>query len=74
SAAQPAATPSSSSIPSISSSSTSTSRTAQASNCLYDILSLKNDSSNFQLWKYHVELILDLRGLWAIVEGSEKMP
>ncbi|KAG1866474.1 hypothetical protein C8R48DRAFT_564770, partial [Suillus tomentosus] len=60
--------------PSISSSSTSTSRTAQASNRLYDIPSLENDGSNFQLWKYRVELILDLRGLWGIVEGSEKMP
>jgi hypothetical protein len=62
--------------PSISSAShtASSSKSTQPSNRLYDIPALENDGSNFQLWKYRVELILDLRGLWGIIEGTEVAP
>lgn len=63
-------------IPSISSVSrtASSSKSTQPSNRLYDIPALENDGSNFQLWKYRVELILDLRGLWGIIDGTEALP
>ncbi|KIK13649.1 hypothetical protein PISMIDRAFT_76563, partial [Pisolithus microcarpus 441] len=38
---------------------------------LYDILSLENDGSNFQMWKYRINMILDVRGLWELVDGTQ---
>ncbi|KAG0707297.1 hypothetical protein DFH29DRAFT_797049, partial [Suillus ampliporus] len=59
-------------LPSESTSSTSCGK--QASSQLYDVPSLENDGSNFQMWKYRVMMILDVWGLWEIVDGSEKKP
>ncbi|KAJ8585024.1 hypothetical protein M405DRAFT_745951, partial [Rhizopogon salebrosus TDB-379] len=62
-------------LPSASSVSTSSaSYGKQASTRLYDIPSLENDGSNFQTWKYRLMMILDVRGLWEIVDGSDKKP
>jgi hypothetical protein len=46
----------------------------QASNRLYDVPLLKNDGSNFQMWKHRTELVLLSRGLMQIVNGTEKEP
>ena len=57
------------------SSSTSLSpKSIPASNHLYDIPSLKNDATNFQMWKFWIETILDIRGLLSIVNGTLKCP
>ncbi|KAF8193672.1 hypothetical protein BJ912DRAFT_848217, partial [Pholiota molesta] len=45
-----------------------------ASNRLYDIPSLENDGSNFQTWKYRITMVLDVRGLIGIVDGTESKP
>ena len=61
--------------PSASTASTSLSaRSKQASSRLYDVASLENDGSNFQTWKYRITTVLDIRGLWEIVDGTEKKP
>jgi hypothetical protein len=44
------------------------------SNWLDDVPMLKNDGSNFQMWKHWTELVLMSRGLMPIVKGSEKEP
>lgn len=44
-------------------------KSSHASSRLYDIPSLDDEGSNFQTWKYRVEMILDVRGLWDIVGG-----
>jgi hypothetical protein len=59
-------------LPSVSTASTSAGR--QASSRLYDIPSLENDGSNFQTWKYRIKTVLDIRGLWEIVSGTETKP
>lgn len=38
-------------------------KSSHASSRLYDIPSLDDEGSNFQTWKYQVEMILDVRGL-----------
>ncbi len=48
--------------------------TNSASGRLYDIPFLENDGSNFQTWKYRISMVLDIRGLWPIVEGTEGCP
>ena len=64
-----------SNLPSISTASISSSaRSKQASSRLYDVASLENDGSNFQTWKYRITTVLDIRGLWEIVDGTEKKP
>ncbi|KIK12904.1 hypothetical protein PISMIDRAFT_18377 [Pisolithus microcarpus 441] len=45
-------------------------KSSHASSHLYDIPSLDDEGSNFQTWKYRVEMILDVRGLWDIVGGT----
>ncbi|KAI6095699.1 hypothetical protein F5141DRAFT_1012841, partial [Pisolithus sp. B1] len=45
-------------------------KSAHTSSRLYDIPSLDDDGANFQTWKYRVEMILDVRGLWDIVGGT----
>ncbi|KAF8165677.1 hypothetical protein B0H34DRAFT_647417, partial [Crassisporium funariophilum] len=45
-----------------------------ASNRLYDIPSLENDGSNFQVWKFRITMVLDVRGLLPIVTGAETKP
>ncbi|KAI9440748.1 hypothetical protein H4582DRAFT_1812134 [Lactarius indigo] len=41
---------------------------------MYDISFLDDDSSNFAFWHFRVQTILKLRGLWGVVDGSEKKP
>ena len=41
---------------------------------LYDVPSLENDRTNFQMWKFRVRMVLGVRGLWNIVSGDEAQP
>ena len=41
---------------------------------LYDVPSLEDDGTNFQMWKFRVRMILGVRGLWKIVNGDETKP
>ncbi|KIK91779.1 hypothetical protein PAXRUDRAFT_38013, partial [Paxillus rubicundulus Ve08.2h10] len=41
---------------------------------LYDVLSLKNNGSNFQYWKHRVLTVLNLRGLMGLINGTESKP
>ena len=41
---------------------------------LYDVPSLEDDGTNFQMWKFRVRMILGVRGLWKIVTGDEAQP
>lgn len=45
-----------------------------ASNHLYNIPSLENDAANFQTWKFQIETVLDIQGLWSIVNGTNMCP
>jgi len=45
-----------------------------ASNRLYDVPFLEENGANFAYWKYRVEMVLQVRGLWPLVDGSEKAP
>ena len=45
--------------------------TDKLSNRLYDIPYLDDDGSNYQSWKYCVQTVLEIRGLWKAVEGME---
>jgi hypothetical protein len=45
-----------------------------ASNWLSDMPILKNDGSNFHMWKHQTKFILMSRGLIPIVKGSKKEP
>ena len=49
-------------------------KSTQGSSRLYDIPSLENDGSNFQLWKGRVSMVLTIRGLMGYVDGTEKRP
>ena len=60
--------------PPVSGSPPSKSNSIPASNRLYDIPSLENDAANFQTWKFRIETVLDIRGLWSIVDGTNKCP
>src|SRR5271154_5741620 len=41
---------------------------------VYDITPLKNDGSNFQTWKFRMEVILKSRKIWEIVDGTKPKP
>jgi Reverse transcriptase (RNA-dependent DNA polymerase)/gag-polypeptide of LTR copia-type/GAG-pre-integrase domain len=56
------------------SSPSSTSKPLPPSNRLYDIPSLENDAANFQTWKFRIKMVLDIRGLLSIVDGTLKCP
>ena len=42
--------------------------------CLYDVPSLEDDGTNYQMWKFHVRMVLGVRGLWKVVTGDEAQP
>ena len=44
---------------------------SNGSSCLYNVPSLEDDGMNFQMWKFQVQMILGVRGLWKIVNGDE---
>ncbi|CDO76034.1 hypothetical protein BN946_scf184818.g2 [Trametes cinnabarina] len=44
------------------------------SNRLFDIANLKDDGSNFPMWKFRMEMILESRRLWSIVNKTEPCP
>jgi len=44
------------------------------SSCLYDMPSLENDGTNFQMWKFRVRMVLGVQGLWNIVSGDKAQP
>ena len=64
--------PSPPSLPSLTA--TSSSNPAPGSNRLYDIPSLENDAANFQTWKFRIQMVLDIRGLWSIIDGTKECP
>jgi LTR polyprotein gag-polypeptide-like protein len=41
---------------------------------LYDVPHLEDDGSNYASWKYHVQMDLNLRNLWGVVDGTEAKP
>ena len=56
---------------------TSTTMTAaptQGSNQLYDVLYLEENGTNFAFWKFRIELVLQIRNLWPLVDGTDKAP
>ena len=59
------------------SSSKSTTLTAvptKGSNKLYDVPHLEENGNNFAFWKFRVELVMQLRNLWPLVDGTDKAP
>ena len=40
----------------------------------YDIPLLNDDGNNFVVWKFRAQLVLKLRGLWGIVDGTFTKP
>lgn len=51
--------------------STSSAKVAQASSRLYDIPSPADDGANYQMWKFHMQKVLGVQGLWEVVAGTE---
>src|SRR5882762_8804781 len=47
---------------------------ARASSKLYDVPLLEDNGANFTFWKYRVSLVLQVRELWPLVDGTEKPP
>lgn len=47
---------------------------AAQSNRLFDIANLKDDGSNFPMWKFRLQMILQMRKLWGIVSKTEWCP
>jgi hypothetical protein len=41
---------------------------------MYNIPFLDDDGSNFAFWKFCVHMVLDLRDLWGLVDGSVATP
>ncbi|OCH83533.1 hypothetical protein OBBRIDRAFT_742992, partial [Obba rivulosa] len=48
--------------------------TKNTSSCLYDVLLLEDDGSNFQTWKYCIKTVLQIRDLWTVVDGTDPKP
>src|SRR5882724_198682 len=46
----------------------------KGSNKLYDVPYLEENGSNFAFWKYRVKMVLKLRKLWSLVDGTDKAP
>jgi len=46
----------------------------KGSNKLYDVPYLEENGSNFAFWKYRVKMVLKLRNLWPLVNGTDKAP
>src|SRR5947209_7165270 len=40
----------------------------------YDIPLLNDDGNNFVVWKFRVQLVLKLRDLWTVVDGTWTKP
>ena len=41
---------------------------------MYDISFLDDDGSNFTFWRFHIQMVLGLRDLWGLVDGSVAAP
>jgi LTR polyprotein gag-polypeptide-like protein len=41
---------------------------------LYDIPYLEDDGNNYTFWKFHSQMVLDLRDLWTTVDGTITQP
>ncbi|EIW62742.1 uncharacterized protein TRAVEDRAFT_105574, partial [Trametes versicolor FP-101664 SS1] len=48
--------------------------TPSQSNKLFDVANLKDDGSNFPMWKFRLQMILESRELWATVNRTEPQP
>jgi len=46
--------------------------TMKTSSCLYNILILEENGTNFQMWKYQICTVLDIYGLLNIAEEKEQ--
>src|SRR5215471_4410374 len=41
---------------------------------LYDVPFLDDNGSNYQSWKFRTQTVLEIRGLWPVVNGDELRP
>ncbi|OCH84668.1 hypothetical protein OBBRIDRAFT_741206, partial [Obba rivulosa] len=41
---------------------------------LYNVSSLEDDGSNFQIWKYHIKTVLQIQDLWTVVNSADPKP
>jgi len=41
---------------------------------LYNVPSLEDDRTNYQMWKFCVHMVLGVRGLWKVVTGDKAQP
>jgi len=46
----------------------------RGSNKLYDVPLLEENGNNFAFWKYRVKMVLKLRNLWPLINGTDKAP
>ena len=44
--------------------------TTSQSNRLFDITNLKDDGTNFPMWKFRLQMILEMRKLWGIISRT----
>ena len=43
----------------------------KSSNRLYDISYLDDDGANYRGWKYRIQTVLEIQGIWKAIEGTE---
>ena len=41
---------------------------------LYDVPSLEDDGTNFQMWNFRIRMVLGVRGLWKVITGDKAQP
>ena len=54
--------------------STVTSKAPQGSSRLFDVPSLNNDGTNFQMWKFRIQMILGVCHIWGVVSRDNTKP
>ena len=54
--------------------STVASKAPEGSSRLFDVLSLNDDGTNFQMWKFCIQTILGVRRIWGVVSGDDAKP
>ena len=61
-------------VPVTSSVSATSGRSTHASSRLYDVPQLENDGNNYYSWKLRVAMILEVRGLKGLIDGTDPRP
>ena len=54
--------------------STVASKAPQGSSRLFDVPSLNNDGTNFQMWKFRIQTILGVCHIWGVVSRDDTKP